>query len=241
MKIAFIGLGNMGLGIARNLLRAGHQLTAFNRTRAKAEALQPDGAQVAASPAEAARNAEVVMTMLADDAAVEEVVFGEGRIAEAMPSGAVHVSHSTISTAMARRLTTEHARRGQLYISAPVFGRPEAAEAKKLVVVVAGPEAAVGRCQRSRNLQRSVRNAAQGWGPAAGVSRNRERDVRVTGVCKLRAHHRGQQVRAGGFRAEAGIKRYAIGARAGGRVRRADAVRKRDSRSDDLGDGTRPR
>jgi 3-hydroxyisobutyrate dehydrogenase-like beta-hydroxyacid dehydrogenase len=147
MKIAFIGLGNMGSGIARNLLRAGHQLTAFNRTRAKAEALQPDGAQVAASPAEAARNADVVMTMLADDAAVEEVVFGEGAIAEAMPSGAVHVSHSTISTAMARHLTAEHTRRGQLYISAPVFGRPEAAEARKLVVVVAGPQAAVERCR----------------------------------------------------------------------------------------------
>jgi 3-hydroxyisobutyrate dehydrogenase-like beta-hydroxyacid dehydrogenase len=147
MKIAFIGLGNMGSGIARNLLRAGHQVTAFNRTRAKAEALEPDGAQVAASPAEAARNAEVVMTMLADDRAVEEVVFGEGGIAEAMPSGAVHVSHSTISTAMARRLTTEHTRRGQHYLSAPVFGRPEAAETKKLVVAVAGPEAAVERCR----------------------------------------------------------------------------------------------
>lgn len=147
MKIAFVGLGNMGSGIARNLLRAGHQVIAFNRTRAKAEALEVDGAQVAASPAEAARNAEVVMTMLADDAAVGEVVFGEGGIAEAMPPGAVHVSHSTISTAMARRLTTEHTRRGQHYLSAPVFGRPEAAEAKKLVVVVAGHQAAVERCR----------------------------------------------------------------------------------------------
>jgi 3-hydroxyisobutyrate dehydrogenase-like beta-hydroxyacid dehydrogenase len=147
MKIAFIGLGSMGSGIARNLLRAGHQLTAFNRTRAKAAALEAEGAQIAGSPAEAARTAEVVMTMLADDAAVEDVVFGEGGIAEAMPSGAVHVSHSTISTAMARRLTTEHTRRGQHYLSAPVFGRPEAAEAKKLVVVVAGPGAAVERCR----------------------------------------------------------------------------------------------
>jgi 3-hydroxyisobutyrate dehydrogenase-like beta-hydroxyacid dehydrogenase len=147
MKIAFIGLGNMGSGIARNLLRAGHQVIAFNRSRAKTEALEANGAQVAASPAEAARNAEVAMTMLADDAAVEEVVFGKGGIAEAMPSGAVHVSHSTISTAMARRLTAEHTRRGQHYLSAPVFGRPEAAEAKKLVVVVAGPAAAVERCR----------------------------------------------------------------------------------------------
>jgi 3-hydroxyisobutyrate dehydrogenase-like beta-hydroxyacid dehydrogenase len=147
MKIAFIGLGSMGSGIARNLLRAGHQVIAFNRTRAKAEALQTNGAQIAASPAEAARNAEVVMTMLADDSAVEEVVFGEDGIAEAMTTDAVHISNSTISTALARRLTAEHTRRGQHYLSAPVFGRPEAAEAKKLVVVVAGPEAAVERCR----------------------------------------------------------------------------------------------
>jgi 3-hydroxyisobutyrate dehydrogenase-like beta-hydroxyacid dehydrogenase len=147
MKIAFIGLGSMGSGIARNLLRAGHQVTAFNRTRAKAEALQPDGAQVAASPAEAARGVEVVMTMLADDAAVEEVVFGEDGIAEAMAANAIHISHSTISTALARRLTKEHTRRGQHYLSAPVFGRPEAAEAKKLVVLVAGPEPVVERCR----------------------------------------------------------------------------------------------
>jgi 3-hydroxyisobutyrate dehydrogenase-like beta-hydroxyacid dehydrogenase len=147
MKIAFIGMGSMGSGIARNLLRAGHQVTAFNRTRAKAEALRPDGAQVAASPAEAARDAEVVMTMLADDAAVEEVVFGEGGIVGAMSAHAVHISNSTISTPMARRLTAEHTRRGQHYLSAPVFGRPEAAEAKKLVLVVAGPEAVVERCR----------------------------------------------------------------------------------------------
>jgi 3-hydroxyisobutyrate dehydrogenase-like beta-hydroxyacid dehydrogenase len=147
MKIAFIGLGSMGSGIARNLLRAGHQVTAFNRTRAKAEALQPDGAQVAASPAEAARGVEVVMTMLADDAAVEEVVFGEDGIADAMAANAIHISHSTISTALARRLTKEHTRRGQHYLSAPVFGRPEAAEAKKLVVLVAGPEPIVERCR----------------------------------------------------------------------------------------------
>jgi len=147
VKIAFVGLGQMGSGIARNLLRAGHQLTVFNRTRAKAEALEADGAQVADSPAEAARNAEAIMTMLADDLAVEQVVFGEGGIADAMPAHAVHISHSTISTAMARRLTAEHTIRGQHYLSAPVFGRPEAAESKRLVVVAAGPQATVERCR----------------------------------------------------------------------------------------------
>jgi 3-hydroxyisobutyrate dehydrogenase-like beta-hydroxyacid dehydrogenase len=146
-RIAFIGLGQMGSGIARNLLRAGHEVVAYNRSRAKAVALQTDGARVGESPGETARNAEVVMTMLADDAAVETVVLGENGIAAAMQPDAVHVSHSTISTAMARRLTEEHGRRGQHYISAPVFGRPEAAEAKRLLVVAAGPAAIVDRCR----------------------------------------------------------------------------------------------
>jgi 3-hydroxyisobutyrate dehydrogenase-like beta-hydroxyacid dehydrogenase len=147
MKLAFIGLGQMGSGIARNLLRAGHQVTAFNRSRAKAEALRTDGAQIAGSPADAVREAEVVMTMLADDHAVEEVVFGERGIAAGMTPNAVHVSHSTISTAMARRLAEEHARRGQRYLSAPVFGRPEAAEAKRLLVVVAGDHTTIEQCR----------------------------------------------------------------------------------------------
>jgi 3-hydroxyisobutyrate dehydrogenase-like beta-hydroxyacid dehydrogenase len=137
----------MGSGIARNLLRAGHQVTAFNRSRAKAEALQADGAQVADSAADAVRGAEVVITMLADDGAIDAVAFDEAGIAEAMPSGAIHISHSTISTAMARRLTAEHGQRGQHYLSAPVFGRPEAAEAKRLLVVVAGSHPIVERCR----------------------------------------------------------------------------------------------
>jgi 3-hydroxyisobutyrate dehydrogenase-like beta-hydroxyacid dehydrogenase len=136
MKLAFIGIGKMGSGIAHNLLRAGHDLTVYNRTRAKAEAIE--GAKVADSPAEACRDANAVMTMLADDHAVEETTFGKDGIAGALRTGCVHVSHSTISTALARRLATEHAARGQRYLSVPVFGRPEAAEAKKLVVVPAG-------------------------------------------------------------------------------------------------------
>jgi 3-hydroxyisobutyrate dehydrogenase-like beta-hydroxyacid dehydrogenase len=136
MKLAFIGLGNMGSGMARNLVRAGFDVTVYNRTRRKAEAIEK--ARVAGSPAEAATGADAVMTMLADDPAVEAVVFGENGIASALPKDAMHISHSTISAALARRLASEHAARGQRYLSAPVFGRPEAAEAKKLVVVAAG-------------------------------------------------------------------------------------------------------
>jgi 3-hydroxyisobutyrate dehydrogenase-like beta-hydroxyacid dehydrogenase len=147
MKIAFIGLGRMGVSMARNLLRAGHTVAAFNRNREKAEALSADGARVASSPADACRGAEVVMTMVADDRAVEEIVFGNDGLASAMNKDCIHVSHSTISTALARRLTTEHAQRNQGYLSVPVFGRPEHAETKNLVVVAAGPTELVDRCR----------------------------------------------------------------------------------------------
>jgi 3-hydroxyisobutyrate dehydrogenase-like beta-hydroxyacid dehydrogenase len=139
MRIAFIGLGRMGSGIASNLLGAGHQLTVYNRTAEKAKPLADRGATVAPSPAEACRHCEVVSTMLADDHAVESVVFGANGVASALPPGATHISHSTISTAFARRLTAEHGAKGQGYLSVPVFGRPEAAENKKLIVAPAGP------------------------------------------------------------------------------------------------------
>ena len=147
MKIAFIGLGRMGAGMAHNLLRAGHSLAVFNRSREKAETLAAAGARVANSPADASRDAEVVMTMVADDLALEQVVFGGDGIASALRSGCIHLSHSTISTALARKLTAEHAQRKQGYVSVPVFGRPEAAETKNLVVVAAGPIEYVERCR----------------------------------------------------------------------------------------------
>jgi 3-hydroxyisobutyrate dehydrogenase-like beta-hydroxyacid dehydrogenase len=147
MKIAFIGLGRMGTGMARNLLRAGHTLAVYNRSREKAEALAADGARVANSPADACRDAEVVMTMVADDHALEQVVFGNDGVASAMKSDCIHLSHSTISTVLARKLTVEHAQRKQGYLSVPVFGRPEAAETKNLLVVAAGPSESVERCR----------------------------------------------------------------------------------------------
>jgi 3-hydroxyisobutyrate dehydrogenase-like beta-hydroxyacid dehydrogenase len=147
MKIAFIGLGRMGAGMARNLLRAEHSLAVFNRSREKSEALAAAGARVANSPADASRDAEVVMTMVADDLALEQVVFGSDGIASALKSGCIHLSHSTISTVLARKLTAEHAQRKQGYVSVPVFGRPEAAETKNLVVVAAGPTELVDRCR----------------------------------------------------------------------------------------------
>ena len=147
MKIGFVGLGKMGSGMARNLLRAGHELTVYNRSRGKAEALAADGARVSSSPAGACRDSEAVITMLSDDHALEEVVFGADGIASALKNGCIHISSSTISTGLAQRLATEHGERGQGCVSAPVFGRPEAAEAKKLIVVSAGATDAVERCR----------------------------------------------------------------------------------------------
>src|SRR5467141_675096 len=133
MEVGLIGLGRMGAGIAKSLLRAGHHLTVFNRTRQRAEALRAEGAMVAGSVAEACRG-EAVLTMVADDAALETVVFDDGGILGSMRRGGIHVSLSTISVALSDRLTAEHAKAGQEYVAAPVFGRPEAAEAAKLAV-----------------------------------------------------------------------------------------------------------
>ncbi len=146
MEAALIGLGKMGTGIAKNLLRAGHRVTVYNRTREKAEALRADGATVAGSVSEACRS-EVVFTMVADDAALEGFVFGEGGILASLARGAVHVSLSTISVALSDRLAAAHTKAGQGYLAAPVFGRPEAAEAGRLAVVVAGPASFVQKCK----------------------------------------------------------------------------------------------
>jgi 3-hydroxyisobutyrate dehydrogenase-like beta-hydroxyacid dehydrogenase len=147
MNIAFIGLGNMGSGMARNLIKAGHTLSVYNRSKNRAEELKPLGARVASTPGEAAAGAEVAITMLADDHAVESVVFGKGNVLDSLSPSAIHVSMSTISVALSRRLAAAHAERKQHYIAAPVFGRPEAAAAAKLFIVAAGPAAQIERCR----------------------------------------------------------------------------------------------
>lgn len=141
MKIGFIGLGNMGAAMARNLIKAGHEVTVFNRTPAKAAPLVEAGAVAASSVAEACKG-EAVVTMLADDAALAGVVEGEGGVLGTLAKGALHVSCSTVSVALSERLTSAHAAAGQLYVAAPVFGRPDAAEAGDLFVVAAGSAAA---------------------------------------------------------------------------------------------------
>jgi 3-hydroxyisobutyrate dehydrogenase-like beta-hydroxyacid dehydrogenase len=147
MKIAFLGLGNMGTPIARNLLRAGHEVTAWNRTLSKADALRADNAKVAESVAATTQGAEFLITMMADDHAVNSAVFSVGGVLESLAPGAIHISMSTISVALSQQLATEHAKRGQHYVAAPVFGRPEAAAAAKLFIAAAGDPSDLSRCQ----------------------------------------------------------------------------------------------
>jgi 3-hydroxyisobutyrate dehydrogenase-like beta-hydroxyacid dehydrogenase len=142
MNVGFIGLGRMGAGMAANLLQAGHSVTVYNRTAAKAEALVAQGAKLATSVADACQG-DAVITMLANDEAVERVVAGREGIIASLAAGRLHVSSSTISVALSQRLTEQHAAAGQHFVAAPVFGRPEAAAAGQLFVVAAGATAAV--------------------------------------------------------------------------------------------------
>ena len=146
MKVGFVGLGNMGSGMARNLIKAGHSLVVYNRTRSRAEQLQSLGAVVAETPGQAARDRDVLITMVADDRALESVLFEEGNAIRSLPPGAVHISMSTISVALSRRLVEAHREHGQHYLAAPVFGRPDAADAARLFIVASGPRAQIDGC-----------------------------------------------------------------------------------------------
>jgi 3-hydroxyisobutyrate dehydrogenase-like beta-hydroxyacid dehydrogenase len=146
MRIGLVGLGKMGTGMAGNLLAAGHDLIVYNRTRPKAEPLTKRGARLADRPADLAE-AEAIVTMLADDAALDEVAFGKDGLQAAMPAGCTHISMSTISVALSERLAQAHQAAKQSYVAAPVFGRPEAAAAAKLFIVAAGDQEAIARCQ----------------------------------------------------------------------------------------------
>src|SRR5882757_7462865 len=125
MKIGFIGLGQMGSAMAANLLKAGHDVTVFNRSPEKLHPLIELGAHPAPSIAEACRG-ELVVTMLADDTAVADVAFKNEGIVGVLPQDAIHLSMSTISVALSKRLHEAHAGAGQQFVAAPVFGRPDA-------------------------------------------------------------------------------------------------------------------
>jgi 3-hydroxyisobutyrate dehydrogenase-like beta-hydroxyacid dehydrogenase len=135
----------MGTGMAANLLKAGHDVAVYNRTASKTEPLLRLGAKAHASVASVC-SGEVVMTMLADDAALESVAFGQGGIVASLKKGAVHVSSSTVSVALSERLAAAHLAAGQRYLAAPVFGRPEAAANAKLFIVAGGAPDVIETC-----------------------------------------------------------------------------------------------
>lgn len=135
--LAFLGIGLMGAPMARNLLAAGHPLTAWNRSRAKAEALAGEGAKVADSPADAVRGAEVIFTMLSDGKAVADLLFGQG-VAEALAPGALVIDCSSIAPAEARDHAARLAERGVGHLDAPVSGGPSGAEQASLAIMVGG-------------------------------------------------------------------------------------------------------
>ncbi len=140
MKIGFLGLGHMGAAMAANLVRAGHEVLVWNRTAKRAEPLVAQGAVLAPSPRAAAAGRDIVVSMLADDAALEQALHGSNGLYEGLPRGALHVSSSTIAVSTADRAAAEHAERGLKFLSAPVFGRPEAAAAGKLFIIAGGAE-----------------------------------------------------------------------------------------------------
>jgi 3-hydroxyisobutyrate dehydrogenase-like beta-hydroxyacid dehydrogenase len=142
MNVGFIGLGHMGAGMAANLLKSGHKVSVYNRTPAKAEALIAQGAKAAENIAQVCRG-DAVVTMLANDEAVENLVLGRDGVIANLSRGALHISSSTISVDLSQRLTEEHARRGQRFVAAPVFGRPDVAAAGRLFVVAAGDPVAI--------------------------------------------------------------------------------------------------
>jgi 3-hydroxyisobutyrate dehydrogenase-like beta-hydroxyacid dehydrogenase len=155
MKLGFIGLGLMGRAMARNLMRAGHTISLWDRTPERAEELAREGATHARSPADAARGAEAVLSALSDEHAMNAVVLGDHGAADGagdeplirgLAPGAVHVSLSTISPSFSRRLAEAHRAAGQRYVAVPVVGRPEAAERGELILLAAGDEEALDFC-----------------------------------------------------------------------------------------------
>ena len=165
--IGFIGLGGMGSAMAANVQKAGIKMRVYNRTPEKAKALVDRGATQADTPAGAARPGSIVVTMLTNDQAVEEVAFGENGFGEALGEGGIHISMSTISPELSRRLTERHAALGTQYVAAPVFGKPDAAAAQKLWIATSGPEAAKARV---RPVLEAMGQGVHDFGEDAGAA-----------------------------------------------------------------------
>jgi len=143
MKIAMMGVGNMGAGIARRLMADGHSVVAWDLSAPRMAALAEDGAGVAESAQAAARDADVVITSLLGDSSVEQSVLSDGGFLAAMQPDAIHLCVTTISPDCANRLASAHRSHGSRFVAGPVAGRPDAAAAGQLTTYLAGDLSAV--------------------------------------------------------------------------------------------------
>jgi 3-hydroxyisobutyrate dehydrogenase-like beta-hydroxyacid dehydrogenase len=175
MRIGFLGLGNMGTPMALRLLAAGYELSVWNRSEERTKPLIHEGAIAAATPSETELGSDAVITMLLDDAAYEEVLFGVPRLIDALSPGVLHILCGAISVALAERLTVEHAKRGIGFVVARVFGGPSDAEVGRLWVVAAGAEEAVDRARPllatfSRGITVAGKEPRQAYAMNSGTS-----------------------------------------------------------------------
>jgi 3-hydroxyisobutyrate dehydrogenase len=173
-SVGFIGLGIMGQPMALNLVKAGFPVKVFNRTRSKAEPLERAGAQVASSPAEAARDAEVIVTIVSDSAAMEEVICGQAGVLETIRPGAVLIDSSTISPTVSRRLACLLAGKGASMLDAPVTGSKHGAEKGELTFMIGGEREVLERVMPILKVlgKRHIHCGAQGLGLAAKLAMN---------------------------------------------------------------------
>jgi len=147
MKVGFIGLGRMGQAMARRILEAGHDLAVYNRTPDKLKALGEAGAKILGSVAEVSRYGDAVFTMLADDAALEDVAWQQGGLLQSLPKNHIHVCAGTHGVGIIRKLNTAHTAAGQIMIASPMLGRPEVVASGQAGVVIGGPAEALARCR----------------------------------------------------------------------------------------------
>src|SRR5438874_11867783 len=173
-SIGFIGLGIMGQPMALNLVKAGYKVTAFNRTRSKAEALEKGGAALVASPAEAARHADIVYIIVSDTAAVEEVVTGKGGILETLRTGAIVIDSSTISPSVSRKLACLSAGKGAAWLDAPVTGSKHGAEKGELTFMIGGDGEVLERAMPVLQVlgKKHIYCGAHGSGLSAKLAQN---------------------------------------------------------------------
>jgi 3-hydroxyisobutyrate dehydrogenase-like beta-hydroxyacid dehydrogenase len=169
MRIGFIGLGRMGQGMASRLLSGGHDLLVYNRSAGKAADLSTAGAKLATSLAEVCRDRELVISMVADDAALEAVTLGPGGIREHLGKDTIYCSMGTHSAGATQAVDAALKANGQTFVAAPVLGRPDAAAAGQIVIVCAGPADALKKCEPAFSvLARKTMEAASA--PEAAIA-----------------------------------------------------------------------